>query len=477
MPISFGTDGWRDIIAQDFTYENVRTVARAHAQALREGGGNRVVVGFDTRFQGAGFAGVVAETMAEQGLDVLLAAEYLPTPALSYAVVHHGAAGGVMITASHNPPQYSGYKIKGAYGGSATPSTVAQIERALREPVAYSGRRGEIRPLDIRQAYYEQLDRQLDLPTLRAYRGRVVHDAMGGAACGWLTGYAHHAGLNLELTELHGHPDPLFGGVNPEPIPQNLGELMGLMAADPEIALGVVTDGDADRVGAVAAGGTFFNSHQIFAVFIEHLYGRGLRGRVVKTVSGSRVIELLTQKLGLDLVETPVGFKYITDAFLEGQADETLAVMIGGEESGGLSSRGHIPERDGLLNSLLLIEAIASSGRGVAELFADIEAEVGFRHHYDRNDLHLSAAFDKVALLAAAQTYGEVAGHAVESVNTRDGVKLGLSGGASAMFRASGTEPVVRVYVEAQTPEQVRAILDEATRRVLAHDPASRQKV
>ena len=487
MPIKFGTDGWRDIIAEDFTFENVRTVARAHAQVLRAGGARSVVVGFDTRFQGQAFAGVVAEVMAAQGLDVWLAQEYLPTPALSFAVVHHGAGGGVMITASHNPPQYNGYKIKGEYGGSATPAVVAQIEAAqielarnelARNEAAQAmescgGPRGEIRPLDIRQAYYEQLDRQLDLKTLRGYTGRVIHDPMGGAACGWLTGYARHAGLQLTLEELHGRPDPLFHGVNPEPIPQNLGELTGRLAGETGQVLGVVTDGDADRVGAVTAGGHFFNSHQIFAVLLRHLHGRGVRGRVVKTVSGSRVIELLTQKLGLELLETPVGFKYITDAFLEGQQDETKAVLMGGEESGGLSSRGHIPERDGLLNSLLMIEAMAASGKSLDELFADIEREVGFRHVYDRADLHLSPAFDKAALMAAAQTYGEVASHAVTGVKTTDGVKLALEGDASVMFRASGTEPVVRVYVEAQTPEAVAAILGEAVRRVRGFDPIS----
>lgn len=470
MPIKFGTDGWRDIIAEDFTYANVREVARAHAQALRAGGGQSVVVGYDTRFQGAGFARVVAEVMAGEGLRVLLAREYLPTPALSFAVVHHAAAGGVMITASHNPPQYSGYKIKGAYGGSATPAIVAEIERALQHPEEYRGPAGSIGPLDIRGAYYAQLDRQLDLETLRGYRGTVIHDAMGGAGCGWLTGYARHAGLNLDLRELHGRPDPLFHGVNPEPIPQSLGELMGLLANETGTALGVVTDGDADRVGAVTAGGRFFNSHQIFAVLLRHLHGRGVRGRVVKTVSGSRVIELLAERLGLSLLETPVGFKYITDAFLEGQADEALAVLMAGEESGGLASRGHIPERDGLLNSLLMVEAMAASGKSLDELFAEIEAEVDFRHHYDRGDLHLGAGFDKNALLREAQGYREIAGHVVEGVKTIDGVKLLLEGGASAMFRASGTEPVVRVYVEAQTPEAVRAILDEATRRVLALD-------
>ncbi len=471
MPIQFGTDGWRDIIAQDFTYAHVRQVAQAHAQVLRASGGGGVVVGFDTRFQGAAFAGVAAQALAQGGLDVWLADEYLPTPALSYAVVHHGAAGGVMITASHNPPEYSGYKLKGAYGGSATPALVAQVEAALRSPENHHGPCGQIRRLDIRQAYYRQLDRQLDLDVLRHYRGRVIHDPMGGAACGWLSGYAEHAGLALELCELHGRPDPLFHGVNPEPIPQNLAELTRQLTQEGGRSLGVVTDGDADRVGAVTAGGRFFNSHQIFAVLLAHLHRRGLRGRVVKTVSGSRVIELLCGQLGLDLLETPVGFKYITDAFLEGQHDPARAVLIGGEESGGLASRGHIPERDGLLNSLLLIEAVAASGQGLDQQFAAIEEQVGYRHFYDRNDLSLSPDFDGAALLEGARGWTEIAGQAVEGVNTRDGVKLLLSGGASAMFRPSGTEPVVRVYVEAQAEADLREILAEATRRVRTYDP------
>ena len=254
-------------------------------------------------------------------------------------------------------------------------------------------------------------------------------------------------------------------------MPQSLAELSARLAGETGRALGVVTDGDADRVGAVVAGGHFFNSHQIFAVLLRHLHGRGLRGRVVKTVSGSRVIELLSERLGLELLETPVGFKYITDAFLEGQRDESRAVMIGGEESGGLASRGHIPERDGLLNSLLLIEAVAASGHSLPELFEQIEREVSFRHVYDRADLHLSPSFDKAALMQEAAELRAVAGLGVERVNTADGVKLSLQGGASVMFRASGTEPVVRIYVEAQSDAEVRALLDEAVGRTKKHDP------
>lgn len=468
--IKFGTDGWRDIIAERFTYENVRLAAQAHAQYVLAGGGKRVVIGFDTRFQGENFAKVAAQTFAANGLEVHLSSEYLPTPALSFAVVHLQADAGVMITASHNPPLYNGYKIKGAYGGSATPAIVAGIEAEfarLQETPSQMG--GSIQNFDIRKAYYQALDRVLDVDVLRSYKGTVFFDAMGGAGAGWLEGYLKHAKCKFDLRPLHALPNPMFYGVNPEPIPQNLNSLSTLLKAETSPVFGVVTDGDADRVGAVLAGGVFFNSHQIFAVLLRHLYQRGLRGRVVKTISGSRIIELLCQELQLDMLETAVGFKYITDAILEGQANPELSVLMGGEESGGMTMHGHIPERDGLLNSLLMIEAVAQSGRGLGELFAEIEALTGFSHFYNRNDLHVRHDFDKAAFLAEVQTWAEVAGYAVEGVNARDGVRLSVQGGAWVLLRASGTEPLIRVYAEASSAEAQAEILRIATERVLAY--------
>lgn len=466
MPIKFGTDGWRDIIAEDFTNANVARVAAAHARYLAAEGAQSVVIGYDTRFGGAQFARVAAEVFARRGLSVHLAGEYLPTPALSFAAKKYGAAGGVMITASHNPPQYSGYKLKGPYGGSATHSMVSGVELTLSAGDQDAATPGTIQPLSVRKDYYAALDAILDLDALRAYRGTLYHDAMGGAGAGWIEGYVRHAKLKFDLHPVHGVPHPLFYGVNPEPIPQNIEVLTTLLRGEDGLTFGTITDGDADRVGAVAAGGGYFNSHQIFAVLIKHLFDRGLRGRVVKTVSGSSIIDLLCAKLGLTVVETPVGFKYITDAFLEGLADESLAVMIGGEESGGIGIGGHIPERDGILNSLLLLEAVAKSGKSLPELFAEIEELTGFRHFYDRNDLHLDPAFDKFGALERAKGWADVAGHAVQDVITKDGVKLLLGGGAWVMLRASGTEPVVRVYAEAGSEGAMRAILEEATRRV-----------
>ncbi len=468
--IKFGTDGWRDIIAQDFTYANVRKVAHAHALYLLEGGAKRAVVGFDTRFLGEGFARVAAETMASAGLEVLLSNIYLPTPALSFAVRHYGAGGGVMISASHNPPEYNGYKIKGFYGGSATPEIVRGIERVLETVEDVTVSHPRLERFDVRAAYFEQLDSVLDLELLRTYKGVMYFDPMGGAGAGWLEGYVKHAKLPLELRPLHAVPHPMFYGVNPEPVPQNLASLMAILKTEGGMVFGAVTDGDADRVGAVTAGGHFFNSHKIFALLIQNMVARGLRGRVVNTVSGSGLIEKLCGLWGLELFTTPVGFKYITDAFLMGEADPSKAVLVGGEESGGMAVMGHLPERDGILSSLLLLESVVRTGKGLDQQFAELEALADFQHFYDRRDVHLSIGFDKLGFLLEAQNWTEVAGLEVTGVVTVDGVKLTLENGAFAMLRASGTEPLLRIYVEAQSKSALESILETAVSRALEAD-------
>jgi phosphomannomutase len=341
----------------------------------------------------------------------------------------------------------------------------AELERL--EPVPdFRAHAPEVQGFDIRAEYYDALSRVLDLEALRTSQGVLYHDAMGGAGAGWLEAFARRAKLRVEVRPVHGVPNPTFYGVNPEPIPQNLESLTAVLAAESGRTFGAVTDGDADRVGAVLAGGEYFNSHQIFAVLLDHLHRRGGRGRVVKTYSGSHVIDRLAASRGLEVLETPIGFKYITDAFLEGDADAARRVLIGGEESGGMAVDGHIPERDGLLNSLLLLEAVATSGKSLKELFEAIELEAGVRHAYDRVDLHVPPDFDRAGLKDRLWGVEEVAGRAVAERSARDGVKFRLSDDAWVLFRASGTEPVVRVYSEAPSPEEVRAILADATRLV-----------
>ncbi len=460
--IRFGTDGWRDVIAENYTFANVARVAQAYADYLVETGGKRVVVGYDTRFLSDAFARTAAEVLAANGLTVYLAKRYTPTPATSFAVTHFEADGGVMITASHNPPQYNGFKIKGPYGGSATPEIVKEVEARLgrREPRTFDPTKHKIELFDVRKAYYDHLAQRLDMEALKAYEGVLYHDAMGGAAGGWLAGFAKHAGLALEVRELHAVPNPTFYGVNPEPLPQNLGTLRAVMGAERAPVFAVVTDGDADRLGAILAGGRFFNSHQIFAVMLKHLHRKGLRGRVVKTFSVSRVIELLGAKLGLEVETTPIGFKYITDAFLKG------GVLMGGEESGGIGVSYHLPERDGIFNSLLLLESLVHTGKDIGEQFAEIEAEVGFTHFYDRLDLHLPSLEEKDRAMARLKDPVPLAGLEVERVEDLDGYKWHLAGGAWVLFRPSGTEPVLRVYCEAPEERLVKAVLEEARKRI-----------
>lgn len=456
----FGTDGWRDIIGDKYTFENLSRASQAYADYLRAQEAKTVVVGHDTRFNGDRFARRAAEVLAANGLKVYLSASYIPTPALSFAVKHLQAGGGLMLTASHNPPPYHGFKLKGPYGGTATQA----IYQAMSEPLprisyedvkSFDSKRHNINieSFDIRQAYYDALTQLVDLKQLEKVQGEIIHEAMGGAGSGWLSGFFNYAKLTKPITDLHQQPDPMFYGVNPEPIHQNLKEAMQYMQ-DKTQGIVLATDGDADRLGAVLPGGHFFNSHQIFAVLMKVLAQKGVTGKVVKTFTVSRVVERLAAQLGYDVQETPVGFKYIVDAMLEGD------VAIGGEESGGIGVAGHIPERDGIANSLLLLEAMAQSGKGMGELFAEIEAQVGWKHAYDRLDLHLRGNELKDAVLQSLKNPpSQIDKRKVESVERLDGIKLNLAGNAWLMFRASGTEPVLRIYCEAASKEEVSQIL------------------
>ncbi len=460
--IRFGTDGWRDVIADNYTFKNVRRVAQAYADYLKDAGADQVAVGFDTRFLSDRFARAAAEVLAANGLLARLAKRVTPTPVTSFAVKYFGADGGVMITASHNPPEYNGFKLKGAYGGSATPKIVAEVEARLDKnpPAAFDPKKHTLEPFDVSTPYYEHLMGLLDLEALKSHEGVLYHDAMGGAGGGWISGFAKKAKLKTEVRELHAVPHPLFYGVNPEPIPKNLTTLMAVMQNEADPTFAAVTDGDADRIGAVLAGGRYFNSHQIFAVLLKHLVRKGRKGRVIKTFSVSKVIDLLAAKLGLEVLTTPVGFKYITDEFLKGD------VLIGGEESGGIGVAGHLPERDGILNALLLLESVAVTGKSLAEQFAEIEREIGFKHAFDRLDLHLVDNAAKDAAMARAKDPVPLAGRQVTEVETLDGVKWHLGEDAWVLFRPSGTEPVLRIYAEGPTAEEVAKILAEAKKAI-----------
>jgi phosphomannomutase len=466
----FGTDGWRDVIGDKFTARNLERAAQAYADYLRSQGALLALVGYDTRFNGSMFAEVTAKVLAANGLDVQLAPSYLPTPMLSFATKHLAAGGAVMLTASHNPPPYLGFKLKGPYGGTATSDIYKAVDKRTQalddsHVQRFDANKHHYEPLNAKDAYFDALAKLVDIDALRQLTGRFVYDAMGGAGCGYLADFFERYDIGLELTPLRNTADPMFYGVNPEPLPQNLASTMAYMANKGKDALfAAVTDGDADRIGAVLPGGAFFNSHQIFAVLLDMLSQKGLSGSVVKTVTTSRIIERLANKRGLEVVETPVGFKYIVDEMLQGD------VLIGGEESGGIGVHGHIPERDGLANTLLLLECVAKTGKGLAKLFSDIEQETGWRHAYDRLDLHLSGNGLKNAVLESLESPPEnIANREVISVERRDGVKLNLSDNAWVLFRASGTEPVLRIYCEAASSAEVDTILEAANAFVQAH--------
>lgn len=473
MPIHFGTDGWRAVISDTFTYTNLRLVAQAIADALladRRNTGSlaaredtRVVVGFDTRFLSDRYAQEVARVMAANGIHVHLAHADCPTPAISYSVKHLGAAAGVMITASHNAPRYNGVKLKSANGASAPREQCRRVEVYLNDNESRSRGPNQmeleaalaqklIEPFNPIPAYYDHLRTLIDFNAIAANPLRIVVDSMYGSGRGAIKGILQ--GTGCEVHEIRGEMNPGFGGVHPEPILKYLGPLVGAISQG-HGALGLVTDGDADRVGAMDERGNFVDPHKIMALAFKHLVEkRGLRGAAVRTVSTTRMIDRLAGKYGLPVHETPVGFNHIADLMLSED------VLIGGEESGGISFKGHIPEGDGILMALLLIEIVASNGGSLHDLVEELLAEVG-PAHYARTDLRLKRPVEKETMTQrlAQEAPQAIGGESVVDVLTNDGCKYVLADDSWLLIRPSGTEPVLRVYAEGRSPEMVKALL------------------
>jgi phosphomannomutase len=458
--IKFGTDGWRGVIAREFTFDNLSIVAQATMDYLqREGLAQKgLVIGYDRRFLSREFAERVAEIAAGNGIRVFLTADYTPTPAVSWAVHARGAGGGIMITASHNPPVYNGFKVKESYGGSARPATTKTIEEQvavncadgrsiLATPLSEAMASGSVEIFDANNEYYDQLRRYVDMDLITKASLRFVVDPMYGAGSGALPL------LIPGCTEIHGAYNPSFGGQPPEPTEEHLQELSATVREGGYRA-GLALDGDADRIGAVDENGDFFSSHMIYTVILRHLYeNKGLRGGVVKTVSTTRMIDLLARKFGLQLFETPIGFKHICELMLEND------ILMGGEESGGLGVKGHIPERDGILMGLLLLEAMATSGKGLRQLLNETMDEIG-HFFYRRIDLQIEqAAKEKLIHKLQTETMTEIAGRAVAGTNFSDGFKFFFEDGSWLLIRPSGTEPVLRLYSEASSPADVETLL------------------
>jgi phosphomannomutase len=471
MPIHFGTDGWRAVISDSFTFDNLRMVAQAIADAVASEYWNKnddtdskkVVIGFDTRFLSDRFAGEVARVLAANGFKVLLSQSDAPTPAISYAVKHEKAVAGVMITASHNAPRYNGVKLKGAFGGSALPEQCRRVEiyindneEQARGPnlMDYVKARdaGLIQKFNPLNAYFDHLRTLIRTDIIAENPQRFVVDAMYGSGRGVIKSFLQ--GTGCEIAEIRGEMNPGFGGVHPEPIAKYLGALASAVSSGMG-NFGVVTDGDADRIGAMDERGQFVDPHKIMALSLRYLVEkRGMSGAVVRTVSTTRMIDRLAKRYGMKLYETPVGFNHIADYMM--QED----VLIGGEESGGISFKGHIPEGDGPIMGLLLVEMIAESKKSLVELVDDLLEDVG-PAHYERVDLRLSRPVAKAEMteFLTKQAPAEIGGQKVDEISQRDGVKYILADDSWLLIRPSGTEPVLRVYAEGRTPEMVKALM------------------
>jgi phosphomannomutase len=458
--IHFGTDGWRGVIAEDFTIENVRKVAAAIARYVirAEKPQSGVLVGYDTRFNGPLFARAAAETIAATGTPVWLAEEPCPTPAISLLVRQRGAAGGIMITASHNPYRWSGVKYKASYGSSALPGIVAEIEEELAAVFANGAarlpaRKELIHALDARAPYRETIGKLVDWEKLRARKFRFVVDPMHGAASGLLRELFERNGVACE--EIRGKRDPLFGGVNPEPILPHIAALQEAVRKGGFDA-GFAADGDGDRIGAVDADGTFLTPHQIFSILLWHLAGtRKLDGDVAKTFSTTKMVDKIAAKFGRTIFETPIGFKYICELMLERD------ILLGGEESGGLATKLYIPERDATVSALLLAEVMAWHGKRLGELVKMLHAEFG-EHHYGRVDLELGAGQKEKAITHfSSARVSKILDWPVRQREDMDGVKLYLGEIGWVLVRASGTERMLRVYAETTRAETTKRVLDE----------------
>ena len=467
--IKFGTDGWRGVIADDFTYENVRLAAGAIAAYVlkNEDASKGLVIGYDTRFGSPRFARLAAEIIAAAGIPVRLASDYTPTPAVSYAVKNFGAAGGVVITSSHNPWNWNGVKYKAGYGGSATPAIINKIEAELRAGSApKAARPAEILETDFKQPYIAAISKFVDLDLIARSNFKFAIDVMHGAGRGVLAGIFCQRGISH--LEIRGNVDPLFPGINPEPILPHVQALQEAVVRE-KCQGGFATDGDADRLGAVAEDGSFVDSHKIYSIILRWLLERKKwPGEVVRAFNTTRMLDRIAARHGRKLHECGIGFKFICDLMLERE------ILIGGEESGGIGIPRHLPERDGILNSLLLAAIMAEERKTLAELVADLQRDFG-KHFYGRLDMHIPTALKESAIRRAHNGVTHMGKYKVARTADLDGVKFYLdaptmNGGAEAwvLLRASGTEPLLRIYTEAAAPELVQEILKDAEKFVQA---------
>lgn len=464
--IKFGTDGWRGEIAKDFTFENVSKVTNAFVEYLNKAdlAKNGVAVGYDNRFQSEDFAKLAANICASRGIKTFYSSISLPSPALSYYVNANKLGAGIMITASHNPSTWNGFKIKEAFGGSSRPEVTKAVEAEIKSELrpdrigtkSEMGNPENITQFNPKPSYLKHIASFVDLERIKSANISMFLDPMNGSGAGYLTE------ILPNLVEINGNRDPLFHGINPEPLPINLIDLLSVVkdsSLKNKLSVGIAIDGDADRIAAYDPDGTYISSHYVFSLLLKHLFeNKHLTGKIVKTFNISRLVEKQCKTYGLELVETPIGFKYIAEHFL------TSDVLLGGEESGGLGVKGNIPERDGSLNALLLLELIAWSGKTLSQNLKEIMREHG-SYFYDRIDLHISRE-KFLPKLEELSKLSKFANNAVVKIESLDGIKLNFSDESWILFRASGTEPLLRIYAEGRSMDQAKLLLAEGQKLI-----------
>jgi len=463
MDIKFGTDGWRAVIGDQFTFANLRLVCQAIADHLHELGKKDVVVGFDQRFLSLEFADCVASVMTGNGIRVYLPSKAIPTAVAAFTSVDKGLGGALMLTASHNPPRYHGLKYIPSFGGPAMPEETDRIAERVADLQQESKiktlskseavRQGLIVEIDPQPRYLEHLYQLIDKETISRMSPRVVVDPMYGAGVGYLESFFSSLGVQVEV--FHNRRDPLFGGGIPDPTPRYLGKLQESVV-EKQADIGLALDGDADRMAAIASDGTYFNANRILPVLLNHLISsRGWKGAVARTIATTHLVDRIADANGLKLIETPVGFKYIGRALREEDA------FLGGEESGGISIRGHVPEKDGILASLLLVEAMAAAGSSLKKMEADIQDKFGPLVS-NRLDITCTERGKREVLQAMEHWHhDEILGEKVEEVNRIDGLKIVLKSGRWCLIRPSGTESLFRIYAEGAEQDEVKSLQKE----------------
>ncbi len=466
--IKFGTDGWRAIIAEEFTFENVRTCAQGVADYLHEVGlaHRGLVVGYDTRFASEDFAAAAAEVVAANGIRVYLCQKASPTPVISHSILMQKAGGAIIITASHNPASWNGFKYRVDQAAAASPEVLVQLEKHIsaleggdnvkRMPLEQAIDDGMVQRFDPASAYIRHIGELVDLERLRRSGLKVAVDSMYGAGIGYLSGLLK--GDATEVIEIHGERNPLFPGLRPEPIGPNLGELCATVR-ESGASVGLATDGDADRLGVVDERGNYLTTLQVFALLALYLLEvRGQRGAIVKTITSSAMLDRLGELYGVPVYETPVGFKYVAPKMTSEDA------LIGGEESGGYAFRGHILERDGILSGLFFLDLMVREQKTPSQLIDYVYGRVG-PHHYDRVDVE----FPPEERQAVSNRLSQDAPSTIDSTSVRevrsdDGFRFLLGDGSWLLIRFSGTEPLLRIYAESDSPERVRRLLAEGKR-------------